>query len=342
MRPPQHAARARPLAPPLTARPQRPAPPPARRYACLNTHLGKAGGLNFGLNAVAMLLAGDSQPPLSPTNPMFFGIVDARHALDQRYWLHVLPRFFFADDRACVSCQHDIAVVQLAHHYLGMSHGTDPLDMGNDFLFTGMAVLRDQSYGMTSCGTGGVWSISRSADDGRLDDFFFGRTMIEDTASSIVEFLAGRKAVYLAPFANKPPHEQLMCAVPKVSANYLEALERWDKGAIQCLCSLALTRPWFWVAQLMWFFVMALIVCPAWVSLNEFEGVRSWADLIHLFEGRFWRLDDGSLNLELLAIVVAVPAWLLLLLSVFILSRSASKLNYALRICTLYFSVTHP
>ena len=39
--------------------------------------------------------------------------------------------------------------------------------------------------------------------DGKLDEFFFGRTMIEDTASSIVEFLNGRKAMYVAPFADK-------------------------------------------------------------------------------------------------------------------------------------------
>ena len=85
-------------------------------YCCFNTHLGKAGGLNFGLHTVAMLLAEARQPPLSPTNPMFFGIVDARHAVDERYWMHVLPPFFFADDHAVVSFQHDIALAQLAHH----------------------------------------------------------------------------------------------------------------------------------------------------------------------------------------------------------------------------------
>ena len=52
--------------------------------------------------------------------------------------------------------------------------------MRNDFLFTGMAVIRNQSYGMTSCGTGGIWSVTHMEG---LDNFFFGRTMIEDTCA---------------------------------------------------------------------------------------------------------------------------------------------------------------
>ena len=130
--------------------------------------------------------------------------------------------------------QESIVLVQLAHHYLKMEHKTDYLDMRNDFLFTGMAVIRNQSYGMTSCGTGGIWSITRTEN---LGEYFYGRTMIEDTASSTEQFLLGGKSVYIAPFSNKKAHDQLMCAVPKQSANYLDALERWDTGAVQCLCA---------------------------------------------------------------------------------------------------------
>merc|ERR1711998_587679 len=100
---------------------------------------------------------------------------------------------------------------------------------------------------MTSCGTGGIWAITRSD---KLETYFYGRTMIEDTASSTQAFLAGCKAVYVAPFSNKPSEAQLMCAVPKVSANYLEALERWDTGAVQSLLTQGLPRAWFWLTLL--------------------------------------------------------------------------------------------
>merc|ERR1719240_2301987 len=92
--------------------------------------------------------------------------------------------------------------------------------------------------------------------------------MIEDTAASINEFVKGRKAASVAPFANKESHHQLMCAVPKISANYLEALERWDTGAIQCLCALALGKPWFWLCFLIELLVMTVVVVPAWYSLG--------------------------------------------------------------------------
>ena len=235
--------------------------------------------------------------------------------------------------------------MQVAHNYLGMKHSNDFLDMRNDFLFTGMAVIRNQAYGMTSCGTGGVWSITTTEG---LDDFFFGRTMIEDTASSISEFLNGRKAAYVAPFANKEPEDQLMCAVPKVSANYLEALERWDTGAIQCLCSQALSRPWFWVAQTVALGAMAVVVVPAWFTLGAIARIGSWTDFIKLFKGpndeyHFWLMPDGTPNFALMTILVALLTWTLLLGLLLMLSRCTPRsLNFVLRMCILYFNVTYP
>ena len=89
---------------------------PHHKYDCLNTHLGKAGGLNFGLHAVAMLLFEAREPPPSPTFPLLFGIVDARHACDQRFWIHVMPPFFTADEHSAVSMEPDIGFVQVAQH----------------------------------------------------------------------------------------------------------------------------------------------------------------------------------------------------------------------------------
>ena len=51
----------------------------------LNTHLGKAGGLNFGLESLMKL----GIAPPSETFPMMFGIIDARHACDGRFWTQV-------------------------------------------------------------------------------------------------------------------------------------------------------------------------------------------------------------------------------------------------------------
>ena len=49
----------------------------------------------------------------STTRPFFYGIVDARHACDERFWLQVLPAFFFSDARSQVTCVESISFVQL-------------------------------------------------------------------------------------------------------------------------------------------------------------------------------------------------------------------------------------
>jgi len=200
---------------------------------------------------------------------------------------------------------------------------------------------------MTSCGTGGIWSVTHTD---KLEDFFFGRTMIEDTASSIAEFVKGRKAVYVAPFASKPSEAQLMCAVPKVSETYLEALERWDTGAIQCLCSMAINHVWFWIALPIALSVMALVVVPSWFPLGDIAMIRSWEDVEHLFSGPtscpscFW-LDrtTGKIDYPLMVILVALLGWTCIFSIVFVLSRFfPRKLNFCMRMCVLYFNVTYP
>ena len=65
------------------------------------------------------------------------------------------------------------AAVRYAH---GHSQSTDKLDVRNNFFFGGMAVFRNRCNGMTSAGTGGIWSVTSHEN---IEDFFFGRTMIE-------------------------------------------------------------------------------------------------------------------------------------------------------------------
>ena len=228
----------------------------------MNTHLGKAGGLNFGLEAL-MRTAGIVHP--TPQSPMMFGIIDARHACDARFWLHVLPCFYMlrGDSDENVSFDPEICLCQLPHSYIGMEYGTDKLDMRNDFLFSGMALIRDRSYGMTSCGTGGIWAITSAEGAG---EYFFGRTMIEDTSSTHLRFFEGKRSIYLPPMRGKPD-QQLMRAVPKVSANYLEALERWDTGAIQILMSLSLPAPGFWLVMLFMVTMCTAVLLPAFTTI---------------------------------------------------------------------------
>ena len=74
---------------------------PLDELKVLNTHLGKAGGLNFGIEAI---LRSDIVPQPTATYPLFFGIIDARHSSDARFWRFVLPEFFEVheiDDQVC-------------------------------------------------------------------------------------------------------------------------------------------------------------------------------------------------------------------------------------------------
>ncbi|KAL1504388.1 hypothetical protein AB1Y20_010794 [Prymnesium parvum] len=302
-------------------------------YQLLSTHLGKAGGLNFGMHCVLMNLYEKGEAPPSESNPLFYGIVDARHAVDDRFWMHVLPSFFFTDSRANVSFQKDIALVQIAHSYLGMTHTTDHLDMRNDFLFTGMAVIRNQCYGMTSCGTGGIWAVTQSEN---LDEYFYGRTMIEDTASSTEAFLAGRKAVYVAPFSNKPSEAQLMCAVPKVSANYLEALERWDTGAVQCLCAQGLPKLWFWVCFGLQLFTFAMILIPAWYPLGVMLNIHSEKKLKEVISNAF---DYNEITVCLIAGFVWLTYLMIFLVTACFAPHTTNRL---LRYFILLFNHTYP
>jgi hypothetical protein len=85
-----------------------------------------------------------------------------------------------------------------------------PARARGQFFFDGMACFRDRCHGMTSCGTGGIWSIT--SPDG-VGDYFFGRTMIEDTTSTHKYFLQGFHSTYIPPLRAS---KQLMRAVPKI------------------------------------------------------------------------------------------------------------------------------
>jgi len=298
---------------------------PLSGLALLNQHLGKAGGLNFGLEAL-MMVAGLELPAMN--RPMIFGIVDARHAVDERFWVNVLPAFheMHGNSLELVKYEPEVALCQLAHSYIGMKHETDKLDINNNFLFTGMAFVRDRCYGMTSCGTGGIWAITSPDNAG---SYFFGRTMIEDTSSSHVAFLAGRRSVYIPPKRNNK--FQLMTAVPKVSANYLEALERWDTGAIQVFIALALGFKWFWMT-----FGGMLILCFAVVAPTFCTGPTPILNVIEqpFHEDHFYDAIVYMFSLGTLSCLFFTTMWLSL--------YSPRILNSNLRNLIMLFNCIYP
>ena len=288
----------------------------------LNQHLGKAGGLNFGLEA---LMRTDGVLKPNPSRPMFFAIIDARHACDERYWMYVMPTFFEHDQEADhVFFNMKVALCQVPHSYIGMSGANDKLDMANNFFFSGMALMRDRSAGVTSAGTGGTWSICSSHN---LIDYFFGRTMIEDTTSTHKAFLLGFRSRYVPPLQGDVP---LMRAVPKVSANYLEALERWDTGAVQSLVSQGLPRRWFWATLFVLLTIVAAMMLPAFTA---HQGLQE------IFDNPLDARYRVSFALLLTSMVVFATV---LIAFVALATIDPDALNWCLRFFVFFFNVTYP
>lgn len=297
---------------------------PIASLRLLNVHLGKAGGLNFGLEAI-MRTDGVAKP--SPSRPYFFGIIDARHTIDERFWLNVLPEYYEVDDvREAVFLNPEVVLCQLPHSYIGVESNVadDVLGLQNSFFFSGMAIFRDRCYGMTSAGTGGIWTIRSPRD---VADYFYGRTMIEDTTSSHKYFFKGFCSKYLQPLRGAPA---LMRAVPKVSANYLEALERWDTGAVQALLSQGLPSLWFYRTLVILVGIGAAIIAPAFTAGTPIAYIVadpfSAANRTH------------SVLLLYSASVFGLFAFGLPLLSVL----APRTLNWMLRYLIIFFNLTYP
>jgi len=80
----------------------------------LNQYLGKAGGLNFVLEA---LLHVEGVKHQSLDWPLFMSVLDARHTCDKQWWLTVLPAFHevgLRGKRSEVLFAADIAIAQVA------------------------------------------------------------------------------------------------------------------------------------------------------------------------------------------------------------------------------------
>ena len=304
----------------------------------LNVHLGKAGGLNFGLAAL-MNTPGVIHP--SVTHPLMFGIIDARHSCDGRFWCDVLPAFYLltGDSDEHVTFDPDICLCQLPHNYIGTKFETDKLDMRNDFLFSGMGIARDRCYGMTSCGTGGIWAITTPLG---TDSYFFGRTMIEDTSTTHMKFFEGKCSVYLPPKRGGDP---LMRAVPKVSANYLEALERWDTGAVQIFLSLSVPSLRFWIVLAYMLLLTASTLLPAMTGTSLQDIAYYCGDLVRGDTVNIAIKNDvmPRLKFDLIMILISATTWFITFVTPFILSITSPRmLNYLLRYLIIFFNSMYP
>jgi len=153
--------------------------------------------------------------------------------------------------------------------------------------------------------------------------------MIEDTTSTHKYFLQGFYSKYIPPLGGGAS-KQLMRAVPKVSANYLEALERWDTGAVQSLLTQGLPKKWFWCTLLFLSLVFLAVICPALTAEVPIERVLA----------RPW---DAANRVATIQLYFSLTFLSTLIVGVLLLARfSPATLNWMLRYLIMFFNVTYP
>ena len=102
--------------------------------------------------------------------------------------------------------------------------------------------IRDGVGAVTSCGTNCVWALEKGFE-------YEERTMIEDTATSHKVLLSGYEGTY--------HYEKLIFGTPKENKDFLAAVFRWSRGAVQLFWlsffggSQGKSGPWtFWLVLL--------------------------------------------------------------------------------------------
>jgi len=199
--------------------------------------------------------------------------------------------------------------------------------------------VRDRCYGMTSCGTGGIWAITSPVGVG---EYFFGRTMIEDTSTTHMKFFEGKCSVYLPP--KRGTTDQLMRAVPKVSANYLEALERWDTGAVQIFLSLSVPSPRFWLVLFFMLTLTTAVVLPVFTTANTQNLFRFVSDYAQGTSSSIVVESlKGSVVRDCIFVAISITVFVVTFVTVAMLSIfSPRTLNYLLRHLVILFNSIYP
>merc|ERR1719230_2485283 len=126
--------------------------------------------------------------------------------------------------------------------------------------------------------------------------------MIEDTSSSHDKFLLGKRSVYIPP--TRGTNKQLMRAVPKVSANYLDALERWDTGAVQCFIAQAVTAKWFYVTYFCNLLLLFAVLGPTFLTDNIEMGIIIQSPMEHFKDAFIYAITVGTLTTLFLSTIL--------------------------------------
>mmetsp|Transcript_8246 Transcript_8246/g.25506 ORF Transcript_8246/g.25506 Transcript_8246/m.25506 type:complete len:1584 (-) Transcript_8246:1211-5962(-) len=199
-------------------------------------------------------------PAVSPTREtkacLLFAIFDCRHMATQGYWDCVVPYFFkyrYLNNPWSreLSIDRPVAFVQLPQTFNSLTIDNDIFDMRNEYLFRLANNIRSGVGAITSCGTNAVWNYDLYLQENPLEHRFNEDTMIEDTASSHDVIIAGRKGVY--------HFERLVLGARKGTTDYLAAVFRWSRGAVQ----LFWTTFWFPRYKYVWpWAVLFLHVAP--------------------------------------------------------------------------------
>eukprot|EP00613_Pedinella_sp_CCMP2098_P050837 CAMPEP_0171825626 /NCGR_PEP_ID=MMETSP0992-20121227/5639_1 /TAXON_ID=483369 /ORGANISM="non described non described, Strain CCMP2098" /LENGTH=1435 /DNA_ID=CAMNT_0012440573 /DNA_START=137 /DNA_END=4444 /DNA_ORIENTATION=- len=180
---------------------------------------GKAGGMNFSVR----ILEDREQLELAmglkaaPPNLKLYSIFDCRHMVTPGFWEQTILHFF-RDSGGVVRREESVMYCQVPQNFVGIELKTDYLDMQNEYLFRYVNCIRDGVGAVTSCGTNCVWALERGFE-------YEERTMIEDTATSHKVLLSGYEGTY--------HYEKLIFGTPKDNKDFLAAVFRWSRGAVQ-------------------------------------------------------------------------------------------------------------
>ena len=231
---------------------------------------GKAGGMNFAVKVLEEreYEKQDADPDHHVPSLTLFAIFDCRHMVTPGFWEQTILHFF-RDRAGEVHLQPSVKYCQVPQNFIGVDLATDYLDMQNEYLFRYVNCMRDGVGAVTSCGTNCVWAIERGFE-------YEEKTMIEDTATSHKVLLEGFEGTY--------HYEKLIFGTPKENMDFLAAIFRWSRGAVQLFWLAVLEGrsgggtgvPFLWI-------VLTLVVLPMALTVFGMQAaVGNRADSFYL------------------------------------------------------------
>ena len=245
---------------------------------------GKAGGMNYAVRIVQerqeerTRVHGQPAPALT-----LFAIFDCRHMVTPGFWEQTILHFF-REENGIVKLYEGAKYCQVPQNFIGIELATDYLDMQNEYLFRYVNCIRDGVGAVTSCGTNCVWAIEKGFE-------YEEKTMIEDTATSHKVILQGYEGTY--------HYEKLIFGTPKENKDFLAAIFRWSRGAVQLfwLAVMAGSRgeggvavPFFWVV--LFLFIVPMAICQ-FGMLSLYNEKNSFEMAMYLYCGFFFIFSLG-------------------------------------------------